>query len=945
MTRPRKWLNRVAKFAILVKPKSTITSTDGFAMTKSNPYIAGLLELVEDLAFSMSLDGNELLYINAAAKRLYNDDGLGGDDKTLTTATEPESWLDRVHDADRELLKDNLSRMPEVESFNQKFRILANSGEVRGVNGRFEVLKNEKLEPIAIGAILRDVTDRVKAERRFMESQAIYHSLVESLPINVFRKDSKGRILFANQSFCREVGFPLEKLLGKTDSELFGAERGEKYARDDAWVLETGEVFHDIEYHPGDGPAKHVEVLKAPVTDTRGVRVGIQGMFWDVTDRVDAEAALRSAKEMAEHASRAKSDFLANVSHEIRTPMNGIIGMSELLLHELEDGENRERAEMILQSGESLLRLINEILDFSKIEAGKIRLDSERFNLRECIGDTVRSFGFRAHEKKLELILHFDPSLPTEIVTDLNRLRQVIVNLVGNAIKFTEKGHVFFSAQTKRCNDEKVTIEFTVVDTGVGIPEDKHEIIFCEFEQVDTSSTREFGGTGLGLAISSKIVRMMGGELQVRSSEGIGSRFSFDAEFLIGASAPAVIEDDSIFLGKAVLVATGNQLLSESLQQRLAWHRMIVGAVTELDHAKRLLNQHHEEGNPVEIILLDAMMPDAKPWLQWLADHPSITRPKLILLNSSARVDTLEVPEGLEIVQQILKPVKSSDLRAAFVAAVAGPDTEIKPLTEQKPAVTKRKLNILLVEDNIINQKLALALLKQNGHTVTVTNDGAEALEQFIANSFDLVLMDIQMPIMDGFESTRRMREHESQNSVQVQTPIVALTAHASSADREQCLAVGMNEYISKPIRAAALHQLIEQQTGQLTSKSATPDKEAAPRVVDWSSAFETVGGHRPLLNELLEVFLKERDGMLASVKKAIDENDGQNIRISAHSLKGALGHLGALSASETARQIETLAGSTPVDKLACTEHFGKLQSMVSSVCIEFEKFIAEDDS
>ncbi|QEG21447.1 response regulator [Mariniblastus fucicola] len=905
-------------------------------MSDPNPYVAGLLELVDNLAFCFSLDGSTLFYFNEAAKRVYGE-------TAEDLAQQPGLWLQRVHEADRDRLQENLSKMPELSSFEQKFRFHASSGEVRGVSGKFHVMTNEAGEPEAIGAIIMDVTDRVKAERRFQESQAIYHALVESLPLNVFRKDLQGRILFANQRFCKEVGLPLEKLLGKKDIELFGKELGEKYEADDRHVIETGEVLHDIEYHPGDGAFKHVEVLKAPVTDTRGNRVGTQGMFWDVTDRIEAEQALREAKEIAENANQAKSDFLANVSHEIRTPMNGIIGMSELVLQEIKSGKSRERVEMILESGESLLSLINEILDFSKIESGKINLDSERFDLRERIGDTVRSFGFRAQEKRVELILHFDPSLPDEIVGDLHRLRQVVVNLVGNAVKFTHDGHVFFSAQSKKETPEDVTIEFTVVDTGIGIPPEDHEKIFREFEQVDSSTTREFGGTGLGLAISSKIVEMMGGKLNVESCPGIGSRFSFEAKFFKGAASNTFGEDERIFIGKSVLVATGHQLHSESLQQQLAWHRMIVGSVTNLDHAKRLLTQHSDEGAPVEIMVLDAMMPDAKPFLRWLVDHEAISLPKLILLNSTARTDSLTVPEGLEVVQQLLKPVKYSELRAAFVSAVTGPDTEIQPISEEVPTGPNRKLGILLVEDNIINQKLALALLEQNGHTVTVACDGAEAVKFFKQQTFDLVLMDIQMPVMDGFEATLCIREYETSQSSLTETPIIALTAYASSADRERCLAAGMNEYISKPIRADALHRLIEQQTGSVSKESQSNGEAPASRVVDWSSAFETVGGHRPLLIELIEVFLKEKDQMLVAVENSIAAEDDQNARIAAHSLKGALGHLGALTASETAGQLESTAGNSPVDMGACHELFGQLKGLVKDVCEEFETFVGKE--
>ena len=909
-------------------------------MVDHNPHVSGLLELVENLAFCFSLDGSKLFYLNEAAKRLY---GESAED----LAEQPGLWLQRVHEADRETLKSNLADMPKLAAFEQNFRFHSSSGEIRGLSGKFQIMTDENGQPETIGAIMMDVTDRVKAERRFQESQAIYHTLVESLPLSVFRKDAQGRILFANQNFCKGVGLPLSELLGKRDSELFGKEIGEKYAADDLHVIKTGEVFRDIELHPVvNGKPRHVEVLKAPVVDTRGNRVGTQGMFWDVSDRVEVEHRLREAKELAEYASKSKSDFLANVSHEIRTPMNGIIGMSELVLQDLDEGTSRERVEMILESGESLLELINEILDFSKIESGKISLETQRFDLRERIGDTVRAFGLRAHEQKVELIMHFDPGLPEEIVGDLHRLRQVVVNLVGNAIKFTTEGHVFFSARKNRETDEDVEIEFSVVDTGIGISAEDHEKIFREFEQVDSSTTRSFGGTGLGLAISSKIVQMMGGKLRVESSPGIGSRFSFEATFFKGATKNFLLENEGIFIGKSVLVATGHQLQSESLQQCLAWHRMIVGSVTELDRAKRLLLQHHEENSPVEILLLDAMMPDAKHFLRWLADEKRIAHPKLILLNSTTHSDSLVVPDDLEVVQQILKPVKSSELRSAFVAAVTGGTSGIHPmpkLPRRQEVICHRQLDVLLVEDNIINQKLALALLGQCNHNVTLASNGREAVEHFRSGEFDLVLMDIQMPVMDGFEATLAIRDHEASQSSLIETPIVALTAYASSADRERCLAAGMNDYISKPIRAESLHRLIEEQTGSMSGESKNQGTIAkSPRVVDWSSAFETVGGHRPLLIDLIRVFLKERDGMVTAVEKGVTAEDTKSVRTAAHSLKGALGHLGALAASEKANQLETLSGSPPTDMKVCKGLVDELKEDLEAVTREFEKFLAD---
>ncbi len=875
--------------------------------------------MVSDLVWSLSLDGQTLLHINSATSRLY-------DRSTTDMLEHPSVWIDSVHEDDRGKLKQNLATISSTKQFNQKFRIVRPDGSTNWLNGFFRLIDGVDGKPSFIGGTANDVTKRVLAEAKLEESQAIYDSLVQSLPINVFRKNRDGVFVFANKKFCECVNLPLEEVLGKRDVDLFGKELAAKYHKDDAWVLQTGLPFHDVESHPRSEDSLYVEVLKAPVFGKSGKRIGIQGMFWDVTDRKKAEEALRSAKEIAETASRAKSDFLANVSHEIRTPMNGIIGMTDLLLSTVKNRESRNYLELIQTSADSLLTLINDILDFSKIEAGKVLLESQRFDLRDTLGDTLRSLAFRAHAKKLELIVKFSPNVPNEVVGDLARLRQVIVNLVSNAIKFTHSGSVIFDVVNVGASEAKVKLRFSVTDSGIGIPLEKQDLIFAEFEQADTSTTREYGGTGLGLAIASQIVGLMGGKLEVESETGQGSRFFFTAEFHIDSTE--FIESQDLLSGQSVLLVCRNAEMLANLESTLQHWQVKTFAQSNAKQAYQVLKEMAAAGDPIPVVITDIVLDDddglaLASWIRSddpgeLAQSSRPNRTQIIFLsetnstesNNQEGVSDFDRSE-LGIDYQLLKPVKEQDLFEAIsvVLGLAEPITTghhpASSTTGAKGLVAPR-LSVLLAEDNPINQKLATVLLEKAGHEVTLAHNGREAIELYRTGYFDLVLMDIQMPDVDGFEATYEIRKLQSETGLRI--PIIALTAHASPADRKRCLAGGMDEYIAKPIRAADLYELIDRQTGHRSTLQSNSNSDVAQPealLIDWERAFDTVGGDRPLLAELLKVFLKDRDTMVQNISRAIATKNDKELRLSAHSIKGALTHLGARESATLAGELE----------------------------------------
>ena len=928
----------------------------------SNSTFKRLLNRVSDLVWIISLDQDAIVFFNDASSELFT----GGNGETWKDgASLPLSvWLDSVEPNDRMILKSNLKRIEAIGSFEQTVLISPGDSKERSLKVSFSASLESDVhlagsapsegsqasQSMLVTAVARDMTERIAAERRLSESQAIYLSLVESLPISVYRKDHEGRFIFANQRVCDFFDMTLEELIGKRDVDVHDAEMAVKYGRDDQVTMETGEPFHDIEKQIlPDGKVSYVEILKAAVKDADGNTKGIQGMYWDVTDRHLAEEELLRAKEIAESASRAKSDFLANVSHEIRTPMNGILGMSGLLLESIADRKQREYVEMISESGEALLTLINDILDFSKIESGKIELEESPIQIEQIVAEVASLLQFKTDEKNLELKVEFDNEIPHNVIGDGVRLRQVIINLVSNAVKFTQKGEIRVTVSLVEQTDEEISVRFAVADTGIGIDQENFEAIFHEFEQADTSITRKYGGTGLGLAISQKLVELMGGFIKVTSQTGVGSCFQFVAKFGCAqpSDAEAVQIEGSIprrLQQYRALVVIENDLRRSVIVDLLDDIGIRNTSTHSVDGALKKLKGYVAAGEDFNVIVADMVLGDgtANQLHKQTDALPSAKKTAMVqLVPESGR------PSGIGFVEfQVNHPFSRENLQIALLNALGIDDYQTTAARANSVDAGSgvrleqgTQLRILLAEDNLINQKLAIALLEKEGHEVTVASDGQQAVEFFMANPFDIVLMDVQMPVMDGFEATHKIRDFERANGTHA--PIIALTAHAGAVDRERCLAAGMDEYISKPIRIGKLRNAISKQTGTLRPMGEGPEQtQTGQKIVNWQHAFETVGGDQELLKDLVGVFLSEQSSMLTKVAAAIESGDSAQLRLSAHSLKGAAGHLGAVDVARIASELEVAGENRQADSDNAGPLLKKLQQAIKESTVEFRRFI-----
>jgi PAS domain S-box-containing protein len=767
----------------------------------------------------------------------------------------------------------------------------------------------------SVGSQVGQFIARKQTEGELRYERHLLHTLLDNLPDAIYFKDAQCRFVRVNKALARGFGLAdPAQALGKTDADFFTAEHASQATEDERRIMRTGQAIIGMEEKETwpDGRETWVATTKMPFRDKDGKIIGTFGISRDITGRKQAEAELARAKDAAVAASRAKSEFLANMSHEIRTPLNGIIGMTELALDTHLTPEQREYLTLVKTSADHLLEVINDILDFSKIEAGKLDLEAIEFNLRDTLDDTLATLAVRAHKKGLELADHIYTNVPDGLVGDPGRLRQVVVNLVGNAIKFTDEGEVIVRVQKEAEEPGRVCLHFAVTDTGIGIPPDKQKALFQAFSQVDSSTTRKYGGTGLGLAISSKLVGLMGGRMWLESAPGRGSTFHFTACFGLAAGRTAPGPGDAMTLqGLPVLIVDDNATNRRILQEMLTNWRMRPTVVANGREALVALERAQAAGRPFALVLLDSMMPEMDGFMlaERLKGKPQLARSVVMMLSSADRQGDAARCRDLGIAAYLTKPIRQSDLLDRIVTLLGDALTRQPEAPAAAPSVgaAERPLRLLLAEDNAVNQKLARRLLEKRGHQVVAVGNGREALEILEQQPFDAVLMDVQMPEMDGLEATAAIRGREKGTGRHV--PIVAMTAHAMKGDRERCLEVGMDAYVSKPLQAQELFQVVE---GVGEAAAARPAEAvgaaaAGPPAFDPAAALQRTAGDKELLQELASIFCEECPQLLADVEAAVRGRDATGLRASGHTLKGAVGNFGPSAAFEAALALEAM--------------------------------------
>jgi PAS domain S-box-containing protein len=813
--------------------------------------------------------------------------------------TEGDLFVRLLHPADRErVLEEHERTRTTGHALRTEYRLFAADGRVIWIRDEAVIVTDEQGKPLLLQGFLLDITEQKMAEQALRDSEAelsrqkaYYQELLELSPVAIVTLDMEERVLSWNPAAEKLFGFEQGEAVGRAlDDLLFPTQALRRESRAVRRQADEHGLAHVIaRRRRKEGTLVDVEILMVPLV-VDGKRTGYLVLYHDISE-------LLRAREEAEAATHAKSAFLATMSHEIRTPMNAVIGMGELLLDTELTEEQRGFAEVIRTSGEALLRIIDDILDFSKIEADKLELEEEALDVRSAAESALDLVAVRASEKGIELGCLVDTEVPAAILGDPTRLRQALGNLLANAVKFTEAGEVVLIVTAEARGEASRRLRFSVRDTGIGIPAERMHRLFESFSQVDASTTRRYGGTGLGLAISKRLAEVMGGTLWAESEERKGSTFHFEI-LAREVAAPARrdgVQAEPRIAGKRLLVvddsATNREILT---RQALSWGMHVEAVASPADALDRL-----RRGDPFDAAVLDMRMPE----MDGLALAREIRRYQderalpLILLTSIGRL--AEARGAPEFSAQLTKPVKASQLYEALVRVLAA---EAAPTSRPSNGDDSRRaavaLRLLVAEDNAINRRLALALLAKLGYQADVVENGREALQALERDVYDVVLMDVQMPELDGLEATRQIRDRFGSSGGPT---IIAMTANAMEGDREECLAAGMDDYLSKPIRVDELSRAL---AGCGPRRPEGLDQGALARLV--SSFGEDEEGWQAL-GELLDAFLEDAPTQIAALRGAIERGDAEETRRAAHTLKSNAATFGAQSLSELCRELETL--------------------------------------
>jgi PAS domain S-box-containing protein len=791
---------------------------------------------------------------------------------------------------------------------------------------------------------IRDITERRRSEELLRDTVQRFHSILSSLYSGVLIVTEDGVVEFANQAFCDM--FDLEdspaNLRGLRASEIIGKLLG-AYAQPENIRGRIGEIV------AGEVPVRGEEAAvrdgRTYLVDFVPLRVNDRscGRLWhhtDITERKRAEERANEMARSAEAASSAKSEFLANMSHEIRTPINGVIGMTGLLLETDLDDEQWRFAEAVRSSAESLLGLLNDILDFSKIEAGKLDLEVIDFDLQALLDDFAPALAFSAHDKGLELVYWLEPGVPTQLRGDPNRLRQVLTNLAGNAVKFTHSGEVSISVSLDKQTDEDVLLRFVVQDTGIGVPKDKASLLFEKFTQADASTTRKYGGAGLGLAISKQLAELMGGEIGLESEEGVGSEFWFTTRLRKrpgGARSEEMPVED--VTGMRVLIVDDSATSCKMLASQLTSLGMRPSVASDGLAGLAAVRRGFDENDPFGLVLLDLNMPgmDGVTLGQAIKTDPRFADARIALMTPLGDRGEAVHCRDIGFAACLTKPIRCQDLKSLlFPGTLDRRASALNSKSFMMPQGARGELvpgapeqaRILLVEDHPTNQQVALNILDKLGLRADVAADGAEALKALARVPYDLVLMDVQMPIMDGMEATRQIRNAQSA-VIDHAVPIIAMTAHAMEGDRDKCLQAGMSDYISKPVSRQVLLRLLQKWLPAQVLPEEPPEwktsKTYGRRIWDREGFLDRLMGDEDLANEIAMAFLEDVPSQIHALRKDLEQEDIPSIQRRAHTIKGVAANVGADGLREAAFQLEKAAETG--DAKAVWTHMPRLEA------------------